>query len=46
MIDRIEIKEIEEAVFEVSDDVLERAADPQDPGYTLGACTGLSACPS
>ncbi len=46
MIDSIEIKEIEEAVYEVSDDALERAADPQDAGYTLGACTGLSACPS
>jgi hypothetical protein len=46
MIDTIEIKEIEEAVYEVSDDALERAADQQDAAYTLGACTGLSSCPA
>jgi hypothetical protein len=46
MIDTIEIKEIEEAVYEVSDVALERAADQQDSAYTLGACTGLSSCPA
>jgi hypothetical protein len=46
MIDTIEIKEIEEAVYEVSDSALEHAADQQDSAYTLGACTGLSACPA
>jgi len=44
MIDTIE--KIEEAVYDVSDDVLERAADQQDSAYTLGACTGLSSCPA
>jgi hypothetical protein len=37
---------IEEAVAEMSDDALERAADHEDPGYTLGACSGLSTCPA
>jgi hypothetical protein len=46
MIDTLEIKEIEEAIYEVSDDALERAAEQQNPAYTLGACTGLSACPA
>jgi hypothetical protein len=46
MIDTIEIKEIEKAVYEVSDDALERTADHEDPAYTLGACTGLSSCPA
>jgi hypothetical protein len=46
MIDTIEMKEIEKAVYEVSDDALEHAADQQDPAYTFGACTGLSACPA
>jgi hypothetical protein len=46
MIDTIEIKEIEKAVYEVADDALEHAADQENPAWTLGACTGLSACPS
>jgi chorismate mutase len=46
MIDTNEIKEIEEAVYEISDEVLERVADQQDSAYTFGACTGLSACPA
>jgi hypothetical protein len=46
MIDTIEIKEIEQAVYEVSDDALEHAADQRDSANTLGACTGLSACPA
>jgi hypothetical protein len=37
---------IEEAVYEVSDDALEHAADRQDSAFTLGACTGLSSCPA
>jgi len=44
MIDTIE--KIEQAVYDVSDDALERAADQQDSAYTLGACTGLSSCPA
>lgn len=46
MTDTIEIKEIEQVVYEVADDALERAADQQDCAFTLGACTGLSACPA
>jgi hypothetical protein len=46
MIDAIELEEIEETAYEVSDSALERAVDQQDAAYTLGACTGLSACPA
>jgi hypothetical protein len=46
MIDTIEIEDMEEAVYEISDDALERAADQEHPALTLGACTGLSACPA
>ena len=44
----IGLEQIEEDIlsYEVSDESLETAATAKAGAYTLGFCTGLSACPA
>jgi hypothetical protein len=44
----IGLEQIEEDIlsYEVSDESLETAASAKAGAYTLGFCTGLSACPA
>ena len=44
----IGLEQIEDEIlsYEVSDESLETAAQAKTGAYTLGFCTGLSACPA